>query len=249
MISAEGHPYGSFYGYNVIGIFQESDFTWQNNSDPNVPVQDRNYVLKPGIPTQAENPKPGDLRFEDISGPDGVPDGTIDLDHDRKIIGSQFPDLTYSFNIGGEYKGFDFNLFFHGVAGRDLYSCGAMVVPFVNDNGNVWKEMVGSRWTYENPSTTHPRLFNDNARLTMRSNYYLQDASFLRLKNVEIGYTFPKNLMKKIWVDRLRIYAGVQNVFTFTKFKGWDPERPAENISSDVYPQVRVYNVGVNISF
>ena len=109
--------------------------------------------------------------------------------------------------------------------------------------------MVGSRWTYENPSTTHPRLFNDNARLTMRSNYYLQDASFLRLKNVEIGYTFPKNLMKKIWVDRLRIYAGVQNAFTFTKFKGWDPERPAENISSDVYPQVRVYNVGVNISF
>lgn len=249
LLSAEGHPYGSFYGYNVIGIFQESDFTWQNNSDPDVPVQDRNYVLKPGIPTQAENPKPGDLRFEDISGPDGVPDGTIDLDHDRKIIGSQFPDLTYSFNIGGEYKGFDFNLFFHGVAGRDLYSCGAMVVPFVNDNGNVWKEMVGSRWTYENPSTTHPRLFNDNARLTMRSNYYLQDASFLRLKNVEIGYTFPKNLMKKIWVDRLRIYAGVQNAFTFTKFKGWDPERPAENISSDVYPQVRVYNVGVNISF
>lgn len=249
LISKVGEPYGSYYGYNVIGIFQVDDFTWQNNSDPSIPIEERKYVLKEGIPTQAENPIPGDLRFEDISGPNGVPDGKIDLDYDRKIIGKQFPDLAYSFTVGGEYKGFDINLFFHGVTGRDLYSCGAMVVPFANDNGNVWKEQVDDRWTYENPSNTNPRLFNDNARMTMRSNYYLQDASFLRLKNVEVGYTFPKNLLKKIRVENLRIYAGIQNAFTITGFKGWDPERPASNISSDVYPQVRVYNIGLNLKF
>lgn len=249
LISMEGQPYGSFYGYNVIGIFQESDFTWQNNSDPSIPIYERSYQLKPGIPTQSESPRPGDLRFEDISGPDGKPDGVIDMDYDRKIIGKQFPDLTYSFTLGAEYKGFDATLFFQGVTGRDLYSCGAMVVPFANDNGNVWAEQVENRWTYENKSNTYPRLFNDNTRMSMRSNYYLQDASFLRLKNVEIGYSLPKNVLKKLRIEKCRIYAGVQNAFTITGFKGWDPERPASNISTDVYPQVRVYNFGLNLNF
>ena len=249
LISMEGQPYGSFYGYNVIGIFQESDFTWQNDSDPTIPVDERNYQLKSGIPTQAENPRPGDLRFEDISGPDGKPDGVIDMDYDRKIIGKQFPDLTYSLTLGAEYKGFDMNLFFHGVTGRDLYNCGAMVVPFANDNGNVWADMVDSRWTYENKSNTNPRLFNDNTRMNIRSNYYLQDASFLRLKNIEIGYSLPQKVLQKLHIEKCRIYAGIQNAFTITGFKGWDPERPATNISSDVYPQVRVYNFGLNLNF
>lgn len=249
LISRVGDPFGSFYGYKMEGIFQVSDFTWQSNSDPNIPVHERTYVLKPGIPTQAENPKPGDIRFRDISGPNGEPDGVIDLDYDRTVIGNQFPDFTYSFNIGTEYKGFDINLFFHGVQGRDLYNQGAMVVPFVNDNGNVWKEGANRRWTYENPSNSHPRLFNDNTRLTMRSDYYVEDASFLRLKNVEVGYTLPRRLMKKLKMESVRVYAGVQNAFTITSFNGWDPERPATNISSDVYPQVRVYNMGINVNF
>ena len=233
----------------MIGIFQESDFTWQNDSDPTIPVDERNYQLKSGIPTQAENPRPGDLRFEDISGPDGKPDGVIDMDYDRKIIGKQFPDLTYSLTVGAEYKGVDMNLFFHGVTGRDLYNCGAMVVPFANDNGNVWADMVDSRWTYENKSNTNPRLFNDNTRMNIRSNYYLQDASFLRLKNIEIGYSLPQKVFQKIHIEKCRIYAGIQNAFTITGFKGWDPERPATNIPSDVYPHGRGYKFGLNLNF
>lgn len=249
LVSAEGQPYGSFYGYVMEGIFQVTDFTWQNNSDPSIPVQDRTYTLNPGISTQSENPLPGDLKFKDISGPNGVPDGAIEMNYDRTIIGKQFPDLTYSFTIGSEYKGFDLNLFFYGVLGRDAYNQGAMVVPFVNDNGNVWSELVADRWTYENPSTTRTRLFNDNTRLTMRSDYYIEDASFVRLKNVELGYSLPKYILKKLKIEKVRLYVGIQNAFTLTAFKGWDPERSADNITSDIYPQVRVYNVGLNVNF
>jgi len=249
LISTEGQPYGSFYGYVTESIFQVTDFTWQNNSDATIPVQNRTYTLKTGIATQSENPLPGDLRFKDISGPNGVPDGVIDLNYDRTIIGKQFPDLTFSFTIGSEYKGFDLNLFFYGVLGRDAYNQGAMVVPFVNDNGNVWSELVANRWTYENPSTTQTRLFNDNTRLTMRSDYYIEDASFVRLKNIELGYSVPKSILRKINIAKLRLFIGIQNAFTLTAFKGWDPERPADNITSDIYPQVRIYNAGLNVNF
>lgn len=249
IVHMEGHPVGAFYGYEKQGVLQLSDFTWQNNNDPNVALQDRNYKLNENVAIQEGSMRPGDLRFRDLSGPDGVPDGKIDLDYDRAIIGNPFPDATMSLNTNLEWKGFDFNMFWQAVIGKDTYNQGPMVVPFFNDNGNVWKDMADKRWTIDNPTNDNPRINYDTKTANTRSNYYIYDASFLRLKNVELGYSFPKRWISKAKIQKLRVYAGIQNALTVTNFPGWDPERPSTNIASEVYPQVRVYNFGLNVNF
>ena len=109
--------------------------------------------------------------------------------------------------------------------------------------------MVPKRWTADNPTNRHPRLNYSTRTATTRSSYYIYDASFLRLKNIEIGYTLPSKWLSKAGIQKLRIYAGIQNAWTWTNFPGWDPERPSTNISSEVYPQVRIYNFGINLNF
>lgn len=249
IVHMEGQPVGAYYGYVKQGVLQLSDFTWQNNNDPSVPLQERNYKLKEGIATQEGSMRPGDLRFVDLSGAEGDPDGLVNLDYDRQVIGNPFPDVTLSLNTNLEWKNFDFNMFWQGVIGKDLYNQGPMVVPFFNDNGNVWKEMAENRWTIDNPTNNNPRINYDTKTANTRSSYYVYDASFVRLKNVELGYSFPSRWMKKANISKLRIYAGIQNALTITNFPGWDPERPSTNIASEVYPQVRVYNFGLNVSF
>lgn len=246
----EGMPVGAYFGYRMDGIYQMDDFTWQNDSDPSVPIQDRQYRLKPGLPVQTEGAvRPGDLKYRDLSGPDGVPDGEIDLDYDREVIGNPFPDATLSLNLSVDWKGLDFNMFWQSSIGRDMYNQGPMVIPFYRDWGNVWADMVSERWTADNPTNSHPRLNYSTRTTTTRSSYYIYDASFLRLKNIEIGYSLPSRWLKKIHIRKLRVYAGIQNAWTWTDFPGWDPERPSSNISSEVYPQVRIYNFGINLSF
>lgn len=250
IVHMEGHSVGAYYGYQQAGIYQFEDFTWQNNSAPSIPLHEREYQLKPDQPLPSEGrPRPGDLKFRDISGPEGTPDGKIDLDYDRTIIGNPFPDVSMALNLNWGWKGIDFNMFWQAVIGRDMYNQGPMVVPFMNDNGNVWQEMADKRWTAENPSNVHPRLNYDSRTANTRSSYYIFDASFLRLKNIELGYTLPFRWTSKLHIAKVRIYTGIQNAWTITNFPGWDPERPASNISSEVYPQVRIYNFGLNVSF
>lgn len=250
IVQMEGCSVGSYYGYRMAGVYQFDDFTWQNDSDPSIPLQDRVYQLKEGLPVPSEgSPRPGDLKFADLSGPDGKPDGKIDLDYDRTVIGDPFPDVSMSLNFNWGWKGIDFNMFWQSVLGRDMYNQGPMVVPFFNDNGNVWKEMVDKRWTADHPTDSHPRLNYDSKTANTRSSYYIYDASFLRLKNIELGYTLPARWTAKLHLSKVRIYAGIQNAWTLTNFPGWDPERPSKNIASEVYPQVRIYNFGLNIGF
>jgi len=222
-ILREGDPYYSFYGYEVEGIFQ---------SDAEIAA----------APKQSELPKPGDIRFKDQNG-----DGQITLDKDRVIIGKQVPDLLYSFMINLSWKGFDFSSFLQGVYGVSAYSSLELTSPFFNGaSGGKW---LLDRWTPENPSTTKQRVYLDSKRQGIASDYYLEDASYLRMKNIEVGYSLPKSLLSKAGIAGLRVYLNMQNAFTITKYKGFDPEKSAGNTRTDAHPQVRVSSAGLTLTF
>ncbi len=222
-ILTEGEAYRSFYGYEVEGIFQsESEIS--------------------GAPSQSENPKPGDIKFKDQDG-----DGEITLADDRVVIGSANPDIIYAVQLNAQYKGFDMRAFFQGVQGVDAYSSLELTSPFFN--GASSGKWLLDRWTPENPSTTNQRVFIDTKRPGIVSEYYLEDASYLRLKNIELGYSLSNSLVNKIGISGLRVYVNVQNAFTITNFKGFDPEKPGNNTRSDAHPQVRITSLGFNLKF
>jgi len=169
------------------------------------------------------------------------------MNHDRKVIGKQFPDLCYSLNINLEWKGFDFGMFFQGVQGIEGYSYYEIACPFSGtaNLGSWWLD----RWTPTNPSNTMPRVTLDEYRTNVHSSFYMEDASYLRLKNIELGYTINPTIMSKIGFNSIRVYGNIQNAFTITKFKGFDPEQTKDQTRAESYPQVRVMTVGVNVNF
>ncbi|WDF57378.1 SusC/RagA family TonB-linked outer membrane protein [Mucilaginibacter sp. KACC 22063] len=238
-----GSAINSFYGYQMTGIYQISDFTWQNNSDPSIPYGSRTYTLKPGVVRVTDyNPQPGDIKYADLNG-----DGIVDQNHDRKVIGKQFPDLTYAFNFNIAWKNFDLGAFLQGVTGIQGYTYYEIASPFSGfaNVGNWWL----NRWTPQNPSNTYPRLTLDGVRNNIHSSFYVENASYLRVKNIELGYTLSPKAIKKIGLSSLRIYANVQNAFTFTKFKGFDPEQTTDQTRAEAFPQVRIMTAGVNVNF
>jgi TonB-linked SusC/RagA family outer membrane protein len=238
-----GSAINSFYGYQMVGVYQISDFTWQNNSNPSIPYANRTYTLKPGVVRVTDfNPQPGDIKYADLNG-----DGVVDQNHDRKVIGKQFPDLTYGANFNVAYKGFDISAFLQGVQGIQGYTYYEIASPFSGfaNLGNWWL----NRWTPENPSNTMPRLTLDGVRNGLHSSFYVGNASYLRLKNIELGYTFKKSIISKIGMSSLRVFANVQNALTITKFKGFDPEQTTDQTRAEAYPQVRVMTAGVNVNF
>ncbi|MCJ8208856.1 TonB-dependent receptor [Mucilaginibacter sp. RS28] len=238
-----GSAINSFYGYQMTGIYQISDFTWQNNSDPSIPYASRNYTLKPGVVKVSDyNAQPGDIKYADLNG-----DGIVDQNHDRKVIGKQFPDLTYAFNFNVAWKNFDLGAFLQGVQGMQGYTYYEIASPFSGfaNLGTWWL----NRWTPQNPSNTYPRLTLDGVRNNIHSSFYVENASYLRVKNIELGYTLSTKAIKKIGLSSLRIYANVQNAFTFTKFKGFDPEQTTDQTRAEAFPQVRIMTAGVNVNF
>jgi TonB-dependent starch-binding outer membrane protein SusC len=228
-----GYAINSFYAYQMDGIYQISDFDLVNGK----------YTLKPGVVSVTNyNAQPGDIKFQDLNG-----DGVVDMNHDRKVIGKQFPDLCYSLNINIEWKGFDFGMFFQGVQGIEGYSYYEIACPFSGtaNLGSWWLD----RWTPTNPSNTMPRVTLDEYRTNVHSSFYMEDASYLRLKNIELGYTINPKIISKIGIGSIRVYGNIQNAFTITKFKGFDPEQTKDQTRAESYPQVRVMTVGVNVNF
>lgn len=221
-----GAPFRAYYGYRAIGVFQSVE------EIANAPTQFGNA-----------NTAPGDIRYADISGPDGVPDGVVDA-NDRIVIGNPNPDLLLNFNGSVEYKGFDLNLLFQGVYGVDRLLMGNGNLPMADDRSNVLEYWL-NRWTPENPSTNLPRVGGQNN--TAVSTFYMQDASYLRLKNLEIGYSLPRNISDRIHVQKLRIFAGAQNLLTFTGLEYFDPERANGSQSNRGAPLYKTVTFGVNV--
>ena len=223
-----GQPFNAYYGYQVLGVFQTEEEV------ANAPVQF-------GSPLTA----PGDLRYADVSGPDGTPDGQINA-FDRVVVGNPFPRLIYNFNANMQYRGFDLNVVFQGLSRVDRILNGNGQLPMADERNNALSYWTG-RWTPESPSTTLPRLGGVNN--TVFSSFYVEDASFLRLKNLEFGYTLPVQLSSKAGVKKLRVYVSGQNLATFTKLKNFDPERATGGNTDRLTPLYKIYSMGLNLKF
>jgi len=228
-INIEGHPFGSYYMYQYAGIFQSTD-----------------EIAK--APNQPYNPQPGYLRFRDVDGND-----TINA-NDRVIVSGVFPKFEYSFNTGASYKNFDLTIFFYGSYGQKQYASGWGIQPF--NQGSPPPKSYLNAWTPQNHSTTTPLIYitgqgNASSNITTPSTFYLKDASFLRIKNVQIGYTLPASMAKHVAMNSLRIYFAGDNLVTFTKFPGLDPERALGNgnVRFVVHPQNQVFSFGVKAVF
>lgn len=232
--TAVGSSIGSFYGYKTDGIFQN-----QQEIDAHA--------------TQETGTRPGDIRFKDISGPHGVPDGVINA-HDRTILGDGFPDVTYGLVLSGRYKNFDANIFMQGVSGVSVFNA-LEYLTLNNQGGNKTSEIL-DYWSEGNPDASIPRLtWDDPNRNSRISDRYIHDASYLRLKNVQVGYNFSL----KSTIQKLRVYVSVQNLFTLTRYNGFDPEVgiAAKGYRSDLnlgvdqgrYPQPRVFITGFTMTF
>ncbi|MEI6409616.1 MAG: TonB-dependent receptor [Bacteroidota bacterium] len=222
-----GHPIGSFYGFVTEGLFQNQD-----------------EISRHAF--QNENTAPGDIKFKDLNG-----DNVIDS-KDQTYIGNPSPKFTYGATIDLEYKGFDLGIFLQGSQGNDIYNATVRYdFSYVNRPVSVLK-----RWTGPNTSNSEPRVNlndpNQNARVSDR---FVEDGSYIRIKNVQLGYNLPKSILNKIKLEKFRIYVSAQNLYTITKYSGMDPEigayggALASGIDRGFYPQARVLLGGINVTF
>ncbi|MBT33279.1 MAG: SusC/RagA family TonB-linked outer membrane protein, partial [Thalassobius sp.] len=240
----EGYPIFAFYGYEQDGIYQIEDFTWQNNSDAGIAHEDRDYVLREDVVSVANfTAQPGDVKYKDQDG-----DGIVTMDNDRKVIGDQYPDLSYSLQLNFEWKNFDMGIFFQGVAGIQGYTYYEIATPFSGAASNLGAWWL-DRWTPDNPTNDLPRVTLDGVRNNIHSTLYMENASYLRLKNLEIGYSLPDKVLSSLGIGSLRVFGNVQNAFTITNFKGFDPEQTTDETRAQAYPQVRIFTAGLNVNF
>lgn len=226
-----GQPYNDFFGYQALGVFQNEQEI-QNYKDKN------GNVIQP-------NARPGDFKWADLNG-----DGTISSDNlDRTFLGSNIPKYTFGFTINLEYEGFDFMVFGQGVAGNKIFQ-GLRRLDILTSNYST--EALG-RWHGEGTSADYPRLIDSdpNGNFSKMSNFYLENGDYLRLKVVQLGYTLPNRLFRKIGVSKFRVYVTGENLLTLTNYTGYDPEVGGGifGIDRGQYPQARSILGGVQLSF
>lgn len=225
-----GVPFGAFYGYEVAGIFQS------DQDIANGPAYDGARV--------------GGFKYADINN-----DGVIDGD-DRTVIGNPHPDFIYSLSLSAEYKRFDINMFFNGSQGNDLFDLTRQYTDLFAFPGAVSTRTLNA-WSPSNPNSTMPSAYADAPSFERQSSsYYVQDGSFFRMRNLQLGYSLPVDRIFDGHVSNLRIYASATNLFTITKYSGMDPEVSqysstfsAPGVDMGVYPVPRQYLLGFSITF
>ena len=224
-----GKPFPFFYGYKTAGIFQNTD-------EVKAYKNDKGELLQPTA-------VPGDVRFVDVDG-----NGIIDA-NDRTDIGKGMPDWTFGFNLGVSWKNFDLNMMWQGTAGNDIYDA-TRRTDIATSNLPSW---MLNRWTGEGTSNRIPRFVQGDNVNWQSSDLYVYDGSYLRLKNIQLGYPLPAALTQKVFISSLRFYVAAENLFTFTKYHGFDPEISSGGtslgIDYGVYPQARVWTIGASLSF
>ena len=187
--------------------------------------------------------QPGDIRFKDLNN-----DGVIN-DDDRTVLGSPTPSWTFAMNNQFSYKGFDLEIFFQGVAGNKIYNGNRAVLEAMSVAQNQMTTVL-DRWRGPGTSNTMPRaVFGDPNKNNRVSDRFLEDGSYLRLKNISLGYTLPSRLTKKAAMQQVRLSVSAQNLFTLTRYTGLDPEVSGSGNDNNVYPVTRNFTFGLNITF
>lgn len=237
-INQIGYALNSYYVYPTDGLLQESDFTKDASGK---------WIPKEGV-VIFDGQQPGDIKYLDVSGPDGTPDNKITTD-DRVIRGNDQPDLNYFANLSFNYKKWSFEVLFQGVTGVDAYYS----APFSNGlnltgDGLTPMKAQLDYWTPENPGARYPRLTPspDYGNNHHASDYWHFDASYCRVKYIQVGYTFDQMSLKKVGISSIRVYLNAQNPFTFAKESMIDPENRGQMGS---YPLVKTYSVGLSLNF
>ena len=230
-ITKVGEMIASFYGYKTAGVFQTQE-------EVNAYVNDKGEKMMP-------NAKAGDFRFKDVNG-----DGAVN-EKDRTILGAYFAPVTFGISASFQYHGFDLALELAGVAGNDIYN--SKKTPYNFNQFNFlegWKD----RWHGEGTSNKYPILSNQRPDNMRASDFFVENGSYLRLRTLQLGYTFPREWMQRIYLNKLRVYVNAQNLFTLSAFNGWTPEVGGSPLRSGVddgalYPIPAAVTFGLNVTF
>lgn len=233
-IIASGLEYKAWYGYVSDGIFQNAQ-----------------EVASSAVTSASV--QPGDIRYKDLSGANDVPDGVINNDYDRTVIGSSLPRMNYGGSVFCSWKGLDFSVTFQGVGKRDALLSDEAVQPLYSYWGNVQKFVKDNHWSpfntvKENLSAKYPRYSQTSGTSSQNyavSDFWLINGSYFRVKDITLGYTLPRKWLDAIHVKNIRVSCSLSDFFTLSHFpKGWDPE-----VSSTGYPITKSIVIGANIKF
>ena len=223
-----GVPINEFYGYVTDGIFQTQ-------------AEVNNHALQTPGNDPYNRTSPGDIRFKDLNH-----DGVIN-DKDRTFLGNPNPSFIFSMNNTFSYKGFTLNVFLQGVAGNKILNANRLYDESMYTSFNQTTAVL-KRWTGPGTSNSMPRaVYNDPNNNSRPSTRYIENGSYLRIKNVTLSYNIPKDILKSLWLNSARVYVSAENLYTFTKYSGFDPEVGVTGIDNHVYPVSRTVSVGINL--
>ena len=237
----EGLPIGVFYGLKMNGIYQNQAEIDALNTDTN----NDGVINNSDAPFQV-NASPGDIRYVDVDGDGVIEFGSSD---DQQVIGNPIPDVTMGFNLNVNYKQIDFGTSLYASIGNDVARSYERFLTYSNK-----PNFYLNRWTGEGTSNSVPRASNTASNNYLFSDFFVEDGSYLRIQNVQLGYTLPKGVAEKLNLDKFRIYVSVNNLYTFTKYRGYNPDvSNASPLGAGVdlgqYPQTRTFTTGINVSF